>query len=650
MAGVRGAASLGFALLALAACSAPSRPPTPGAVAPSAVIPVRDLLQADTAATWGYQVSPDGHWLSWIAIAGNLPLVHVRRLDGERVATVRTPFPVAGYRWAADDSHILFQVDGGGSENTQIYVSDVDHPDTPPADLTPFPGTRNTLFAAPSGTPESVLVESNRRDPSLFDLYRLPLDGGAPVLVDKNPGDVVTWYADRRGQPFARLRGVATDRRTIELHDTASGRWRPLLGFDFEDTFRLLDSPLGHDTVWALSNRGRDRISLTHVDMTTGAETVVLSDPVADLEGAWIDTTTGLPLMTWSWPDYQHLTFLDPSLAQDFARFTAAGPSTIRILSADDLHHHVIVDVFTETSGTETWLLDLESHQAKLLSGSLLNRFREHFPITRPIAFPSRDGLTLHGYLTVPRGSEGRRLPLVLLVHGGPWARDFWPLDSMTLLLANRGYAVLRVNYRGSIGYGRAFEEAAVGQFAGRMQDDLLDGVRWAEAQGVADPDKVAIVGASYGGYAALVGMSFTPHAFAAGVDLFGISDLPSFYRGVPAYWKNEMPLWRKYVGDPDRAIDLAAMEAKSPLAHAAAIDRPLLVVQGANDVRVRRDQSDRLVEALRAAGKPVTYVVFPQEGHGITEAQDVAFYYRELELFLARTLGGAVGAWTSGG
>ena len=635
----------------LAACTAPERTAVPQAHnAASAIIPVRGLLQADASTALGYQISPDGSRLSWIALAGTLPLVHVRLLGEARVDVIATPFAVARYFWAQDSRHILFQVDDGVSENTQIFAGDVARPDAPPVDLTPFPGTRNSLLAAPSGTPDSILILSNRRDASLFDLYRLPLGGGPPLLIDKNPGDVITWYPDQRGIPFARLRGEAGDQRAVEFKDGATGHWHPLLTLDFEDTFRPLASPLDHASVWALSNRGRDRVSLVQLDSSTGKETVVLGDPVADLEGALVDDLTSQPLLAWSAPDYTQLHFLDASLADDFNRFIRAGPNAISVLSTDNAHQHMVVEVFSEAKGSETYLLDQPSHQASLLGGSPLNRFRDRFPTTRPIAFRSRDGLLLHGYLTLPRGSEGRRLPLVLDVHGGPWSRDYWPLNSFTLMLANRGYAVLRVNYRGSVGYGRAFREAAVGEFAGRMQDDLADGVHWAVAEGIADPDRVAIIGESYGGYAALVGMSFTPHAFAAGVDLYGISDLPSFYSGVPAYWRSEMPLWRKYVGDPDRAADLQAMRAKSPLAHAMAIDRPLLVVQGADDVRVRRDQSDRLVEALRSAGKPVTYLLFAQEGHGITRAPDLAFYYHELELFLARSLGGAVGPWSPGG
>ncbi|HUN53227.1 MAG TPA: S9 family peptidase [Candidatus Sulfotelmatobacter sp.] len=640
-----------LSLCGLADCGGRERLALPPRTAiASSIIPVNELLQPEAATTWGYQVSPDGRELSWIAMVDNLPLVHVRRLDAPTTVVVATPFPVAGYRWAEDSRHILFQVDSAGSENTQIFVTDVERPQAAPVDMTPYPNTRNTLFAAPSAAPDSVLILSNRRDPSQFDLYRLGLDGAPPKLIDQNPGDVVTWYTDSRGAPYARLRGEASDHRVMEFRDETTGRWRPLLKLAFEDTLRLLDAPRDHSTVWALSNRGRDRVSLVQLDLATGKEAVVLSDPVADLEGAWTDDITGMPLLVWSWPDYQRLTFLDDGLAADFRRFTAGGPSAIRVLSTDHARQHIVVEVFSDERGTETYLLDRQNHQESLLSGSLLNRFRDRFPVTTPIAFKSRDGLLLHGYLTLPKGSSGRRLPLVLAVHGGPWARDFWPLDGFTLMLANRGYAVLRVNYRGSAGYGRAFREAAIGEFAGRMQDDLIDGVHWAVARGIADPKRVAIVGASYGGYAALVGMSFTPQIFAAGVDLFGISDLPSFYRGVPAYWKNEMPLWQKYVGDPDRPQDLRAMEAKSPLAHAAAIDRPLLVVQGANDVRVRRDQSDRLVAALRAAGKPVTYVVFPEEGHGIIKAQDLAYYYHELELFLARTLGGSVGPWGADG
>jgi dipeptidyl aminopeptidase/acylaminoacyl peptidase len=340
-------------------------------------------------------------------------------------------------------------------------------------------------------------------------------------------------------------------------------------------------------------------------------------------------------------PDYQALLFFDPALERDLAPLRTAQPSGLRLASMDDAERRLVVEIYTD-KGRSYLLLDRATGTMSVIGQSPLLAHAPSLAPMRPVAFPSRDGLTLHGYLTVTPGVPPRA-PMVLLVHGGPWVRDYWGFDSTVQFLANRGYAVLQVNYRGSSGYGRAFLEASVRQHAGRMHDDLIDAVRWAVAEGVADPERVAIAGASYGGYATLVGMTFTPETFACGIDTVGMSNLVTMLEAVPPYWRPFMAFMHKHYGDPGNPEDRQRLEAQSPLFRADKLARPLLVIHGANDVRVKQRESDQMVAALRAAGKPVQYLVIEDEGHlrSYGNWRNTLRRTRAMEEFLAGCLGG---------
>jgi len=348
------------------------------------------------------------------------------------------------------------------------------------------------------------------------------------------------------------------------------------------------------------------------------------------------------PLAVVTYPGRQAIRFFDAALEADLAVLRRHSPTGLRILSFDDGERLVTVEVFTE-KGYENYLVDRRTGETHLLGRSQMVQFAHALGTTEPITLSARDGVRLRGYLTRPPGF-GAPGPMVLVVHGGHWARDYWRYAPVVQFLANRGYAVLQVNYRGSTGYGRAFRELAVGEYAGKMHDDLIDSVRWAVAGGVADPARVAIYGGSYGGYAALVGMTFTPDVFACGVDIVGISNLVSFYETVPPYWKvSVMPLFHKYVGDPSRPEDRRRLEAKSPLFKADQVKRPLLIIHGSRDIRVNVRESEQMIAALKQAGKDVRSVVFPDEGHQREYGnwRNALRHYSEVENFLARCLGG---------
>lgn len=638
-------AILASALLAAGCAVAPaSPPPQPAATAPPELIALHHFV-ASREANWGYRVSPDGTRLGWIASHGGRSTVHFRTLGADDVHPIDTHSrrTVYSFTWAADSRRILYLQDQDGDEKYHVYLASIERPDDPPVDLTPSPGSLAWIHRVIRSEPDHIVVAWNNRDRSIFDLYRVNLSTHEHRLIAENPGDVTAWLTDWDGRPRARIRQVGPDDRRLEVF--RDDGWVMLQRFDLEEfNVQMLGVTPDDRGLWLLSSRGRDRLSLVRVDVETGAESLVHDDPRLDLEWAIMGERTRVPLAVVTYPGRQATHFFDPSLQTDLQLLRRDTPTGFHILSFDDDERLVTVQVFDE-KGSEYHLVDRRTKEKRFLGRSQMVRFADALATTEPIELTARDGVRLHGYLTRPPG-YGAPGPTVLLVHGGHWARDYWGYSSVVQILANRGYAVLQVNYRGSTGYGRAFRELAVGEYAGKMHDDLIDAVRWAVTGGIADPARVAIYGGSYGGYASLVGMTFTPDVFACGVDIVGISNLLTFYEKVPPYWKlTVMPLLHKYVGDPNRPEDRRRLEAKSPLFKVDQVQRPLLIIHGAQDTRVNVRESEQMVAALRQAGKDVRYVVFPDEGHrrDYGNWRNALRHYSEVENFLARCLGGRV-------
>lgn len=626
-------------------CSAaPVRAPADAAAtAPTpALISVTHFF-ASRESTWGYRVSPDGTRLGWLASHGGRSTVHVRTLGENDVRPIDTHSrrTIWSFAWARDSRRLLYLLDEAGDENYHVYLASSDRPDAPPVDLTPVRGTRAWVHRVIRSDPDHVVIAWNRRDRTFFDLYRVHLDTGAHTLIAENPGDVIEWMADQEGRPLARIRHIGPDERRLEV--LREGRWVPLQRYDLEEfNLRMLAATPDGRGVWLLSSRGRDRSALVRIDIATGVESLVYEDERLDVEWVTMSERTGAPLAAFTYPGRQAIHFVDRTLGADLALLRRATPTGFYIVSLDDEERLVTVEVFTE-KGPEHWLVDRRTRERRLLGRHQMLAFADSLSTTDPIELTARDGVRLHGYLTRPPGFAAPG-PMVLLVHGGHWARDYWRYDRVVQFLANRGYAVLQVNYRGSSGYGRAFRELAIGQYAGTMHDDLLDAVQWAVRTGVADARRVAIYGGSYGGYAALVGMTFTPDVFACGVAIVAISNLVTFYETVPPYWKlSVMPLFHKYVGDPTVAEDRRRLEAKSPLFKADQVQRPVLLIHGAKDARVNVRESEQMVAALRNAGKDVRYIVFPDEGHGRDYGnwRNAVRHYAEVEDFLADCLRG---------
>ncbi len=591
----------------------------------------------------GARLSPDGRTISYLAPRDGVLNVWVRPRTGgpETPVTNDRDRGVRSYFWSRDGRYILFVQDTGGDENYHVYAVDPGHPDRV-RDLTPFQGVRAGIVAAPRATPRQVLVSLNRRNPSLFDVYALNLASGRLVLVAENPGNVIGWTADRQGMIRAARAQTPGGDFAVLVREDANGPFRQIAEYANEDGGYVVGFTPTGSALWVGSARGADLMRLVELDLETGTERVIDADAAADLSGPIVSDRTGELLGAAYLRDRLVVHAFDPRFAADWEAVRALHHGDPGIGGEDAEEQAWIVSFDDDRDPGATFLFDRTSGAADLLYRSRPWLDPDTLAPMTPVPIVSRDGLVLHSYLTLPVGSSGTGLPLVVFVHGGPWARDAWGYDPTVQFLANRGYAVLQVNYRGSTGFGKHFMHAAEREFAGKMHDDLIDGVDWAVAQGVADPDRVGIYGGSYGGYAALVGVTFTPDVFAAAVSYVGPSSLVTLTRSFPAYWRPLLAsTWFRYVGDPDHPDDLADMERRSPLGRVDRITTPLLVIQGANDPRVTKQESDQIVAALRARGVPVDYICKEDEGHGFIKPENRMEAFAAIERFFAVHLGG---------
>lgn len=604
---------------------------------PPALIPVRDFV-ASRSSNWDYQISPDGKKLAWLAVQGISIHIFVKDLENNTTRTFQAK-NFYGFEWAQDSRRLIF-ANSQGDEN--VAYASFDTEKLKVVFLSPQAGAKAGLLRQIANDPAHVWIVHNQRDKSLFDLYKVNLDTQESTLVAKNPGNASNVLIDAHGVFRGRIVKQG-DISSIELLQADAETYKPVYQWFSSDLVEVTSIADDGATLYLLSNKGHDRKVLIALSAANGAETLLYEDPIVDVSSIYTHPITGKPLVAFIDPDYPKAEVLDQSLRDTFKFLNRKTPARVRIHSSDRTFQHLTFSLNTD-KGTEWYLYDIARERQELLGTSPSLEHKDELADMQPIEFRSRDGIALRGYLTLPKNIPARNLPMVLRVHGGPWWRDVWGYDSEVQFLANRGYAVMQLNYRGSLGYGRRFEELAIGEFAGKMQDDLLDGAQWAIDKGIADPNKIAIAGGSYGGYATLVGMSFTPDKFACGIDIFGPSDLAKLVEDFPPYWKFELDRWHRFVGDPSNPADRAIMQSKSPLFKANNINKPLLVIQGGMDVRVRADQSEALVEQLKRAHKPVDYWYIPEAGHGLHHWPQRMKQFRKSEDFLAECLGGRSG------
>lgn len=649
-------ASVLTGVIALSGCStAPTHSSLVGAQQGGQLAPLlplrRFIANADTVS--GYVLSPDGERLLWVQTVGtDVGLATRATADAARPGgkTFATGTLARPYAWLPDSRHALYTKDFTGDENTQLFVFDTQASDFQPWAVTPWPGVRSVYLGGAEPGSGRFFLSSNRRDRATFDLYEADSTARTVREVARSDGRVLGWIIGTNRQLAGRVHQLGDADGSdvaIELLQP-NGSWKAVKTVNGFDSFWITRTDVQAGRAWGTSNIGRDKVALIEFDLATGQERVLAQHAEVDLSfGVW-PPRQGAPIAYVIEPGLPRIEYLDAALGADVqaAVQTAKSrgwldgePVITRPSSIADDQQRLVLRAVTDYQPTEL-LLDRKTKEVVRLTPADRQTDTLLAPM-KPFSFKTSDGLTVHGYVVRPRGVSGPA-PLVVNIHGGPWARDSWqPADySGTQLLANRGYAVLNVNYRGSTGYGRAFMMAGKGEYFGRMQKDIAEAVQWAIDNGIADRERVAVFGASFGGFSVLSQLVQKPHAYRCGVDVVGVANWPRVIENWPPFWRNRH-YFALFYGDVAKPEERAEMLAKSPISHVEQITAPLLVIHGANDIRVLRQDSDEVVAALRKLGRPVQYMEFANEGHGIRKWRNRVAMWRQIEDTLAQCLGG---------
>ena len=652
--------------LALAGCAtAPSHPTLQAAQADASLAPLVPMRRfvANVDAHGGFALSPDGQRLLWFRVVGTDAGLAAREVDqpessARRFATghlARRDLEGGTYGWLPDSRHAYYVRDPRGDEATQIHVVDTRTPGATPWPVTPWPGARSTVVARGEPGSARFFFASNRRDKATFDLYEADAATRTVREVARSDGRVTGWLIGTDRQLAGRWRKLGADDGSDGMFELATpgGGWRVLktvAPFEWYSVQRL-DPRAGK--AWVVHRLGRDKAALFELDLANGQEKLLAEDAAVDLQTGVFLQGNGGPVAALSEPGLPRVQWLDAALGAEVeaaarqalnAGLIAHPPRVVQLQSSPDDHRRLIVRTTDDFDAAEL-LLDRATGQVTRLdradpeAAQLLVR-------DEPFSFTTSDGRTVHGYLMRPRGVAGR-VPLVVNIHGGPWTRDQWSRASfgMGQMLANRGYAVLRVNYRSSAGYGRDHMMAGALQTHDRVQRDIAEAAQWAVDQGIADPARMAVLGASFGGFSVLQQLILKHHDWRCGVDLVGVADWARLMQHWPPFWRNRH-WFTHFYGDPATPEGRAALRAASPRFHLDRITSPLLVIHGANDIRVLKQDSDDVVAALRARGQPVAYLVFPGEGHSTGQWRNRLAQARRIEDFLAGCLGGRSAGW----
>ena len=602
----------------------------------------------------GAQLSPDGQWISFRKPHRGVMNVWVKGVDepfdAARPLTADTRRPLGGHFWTEDSRYVLFVQDEGGTEDYHVYAVDPaadpeEDSGVPPArDLTPIQGIRALIYAVPEGTPGQIIVGINDRDAALHDVYRLNIDTGERQLLIRNDANVAEWVTDLAGAVRLAVQqrpDGGTD--IVVVEDGALDR--VLYDCGWEETCAPSRFHKDGKRVYMASNKGVDLIGLKLVDVASGEAEPIDADPEGqvDLSGAWFADDTEELVATLYVGDrvriYPRAEYLEEELAWLRERLP---DGEFGYPSSTEDGSRFIVAVASDVNPGAVYLYDRAAKTLEKLYDSRPELPSEQLANMRPIRYAARDDREIPGYLVTPRGVPAEKLPTVIVPHGGPWGRDSWGYDAIAQFLANRGYAVMMPNFRGSTGYGKRFLNDGNGEWGtGIMQHDITDGVRYLIDEGIADPEQIAIMGGSYGGYATLAGVTFTPDVYAAGVSIVGPSNIITLLNSIPPYWGPVKQMFMRRVGDPDDPADRERLMAQSPFFHAEAIKAPLLIIQGANDPRVKKAESEQIVVALRDLERPVQYLLAPDEGHGFAGRENRLAMFAEIERFLAAHLDG---------
>ena len=608
-------------------------------MAGNTMIPLKDFFRNPEMSS--FSLSPDGKHISYMKPweEGNRMMnVYVRPIDSndEVRITDASKRSLYGYFWI-NDNRIAYVQDKGGDENIHIYAVDIDGKNN--IDLTPFENIQARITDDLEDDPNFMLVALNKRNPQIHDVYRLNVNNGDMDMIAENPGNISGWGTDHDGK--LRIATTSDGVNTSLLYrENEDDDFKSILTTNFKESVSPLFFTFDNKELYVSSNRGRDKSAIFKFDLETAKEgELIFEHDEVDVYGLMSSkkrkVITGVSYTT----DKRQIHFFDKwreNLQSTLESQLKGVEVAISGLSKDETK--AIVVTYSDRSRGTYYYYDIENDNLTKLADLSPWLNEDDMAFMKPIKYKSRDGLTIPGYLTLPLDyKKGEKLPVVINPHGGPWARDNWGFNPEIQFLANRGYAVLQMNFRGSVGYGREFWEISFKQWGKTMQDDITDGVNWLIEEGIADPDRIAIYGASYGGYATLAGLTFTPDIYACGVDYVGVSNIFTLLETLPPYWELGRQMMYEMIGNPETEKEL--LEAASPLFHIDKIKAPLLVAQGANDPRVKQAESDQIVDALKAKGIDVPYILKEDEGHGFYNEENQFDFYQEMEKFLDKHL-----------
>ena len=565
--------------------------------------------------------------------------VFIQKIGEEEITqvTFATERDIAGYFWKGNN-RIIYVQDSKGDENFRLFAVDRDGKNQ--KDLTPFDKVRAGMVDDLEDNPNEMLIQMNKENPQVFDVYRINVNSGEMKTVAQNPGNITGWQTDHDGK----LRvAVTTDgvNASILYRDNEDQEFKTIITTSFKETLAPLFFTFDNKNLYMSSNLGRDKAAIVEYDIANNKEVKVLyENPDYDVSG--LNFSRKRKVLTLAnyvgWKQEYH--FFDKEAEEIFKDLTSKLPGKqIAVTGINKAEDRLLVRTYSDKSLGAYYFYDVKTKEIKKLAEVSPWLNEDYMADQKPISYKSRDGLTINGYLTLPKGVDPKNLPVVVNPHGGPWFRDAWGFNPEVQFLANRGYAVLQMNFRGSTGYGKEFWQKSFKQWGKTMQDDISDGALWLIDQGIADPKRVAIYGGSYGGYATLAGLAFSPELYACGVDYVGVSNLFTFQNSIPPYWEPFKEMLYEMVGHPQK--DSLLLRDASPVFHVDNIKAPLLIAQGLNDPRVNKNESDQMVEALKKKGIDVPYMVKDNEGHGFRNEENRFDFYGAMEQFFFKYLGG---------
>ena len=603
-----------------------------------AYIPLEDFFKNPLKTA--YAISPDGKHLAFLAPYQNRRNIFIQRVGENQAWRITNVLDrdLSAYAWA-NNERLIYVRDFDGDENYHLFSVAIDGSDE--KDLTPFPNIRVEFIDELEQDQEHMLIAINQRNPQIHDPYRININTGALTLLAENPGNIMQWITDQDGKIRA---AVQTDgvNSAILYRASEAEDFKLSIAHSFKDTIQPLFFDFDNTSiVYALSNLGRDKTAAVKFDLATGKEVeLIYAHDQVDIQSISYSPlrkrVTTINYITWKKGAY----FLDANTKALYERLTTLLPNyEISITSHNKAENIFIVRTYSDRSLGSFYIYNSIQDTLTLLAEVSPWLKEEDLCAMQPIEYKTTDGYTIHGYLTLPKNRPAQNLPIIVNPHGGPWHRDVWGFNPEVQFLANRGYGVLQMNFRGSTGYGRAFWEASFGQWGLKMQDDVTEGVQWLIKQGIADPKRIAIYGGSYGGYTTLAGITFTPDVYACAVDYVGVSNLFTFMETIPPYWEPLRNMLYEMVGNPNDEKDKARLRATSPIFHVENIKVPLLIAQGAKDPRVNQAESDQMVEALAKRGVAVEYILKENEGHGFHNQENKFEFYGKMEAFFAQYL-----------